>query len=79
MGVPHSTVGFTCAWLLHIKAIAVACNDPGIVPHLSSSVVLKSGLTVSSSLDVSSTSDSFSLPANESLFSAINVCNFVKQ
>ena len=78
MGVPLSTVGFACA-LLHIKAIAVTCTNPGIVLRLSSSVVLNSGVTVSSSLHESSTSCSFSFPVDESLFSAINVCNFAKQ
>ena len=58
IGLPLSTVGFTCA-LVHIKAIAVACWDPGIVPHHSSSVVFKDGSGESSSLEESS--KSFSL------------------
>ena len=53
ISLPLSTVGFACAHL-HISAIAVACTDPGLVPHFSSSVTLSSSGTSSSSLDVSS-------------------------
>ena len=70
IGLLLSTVGFACA-LVHIKAIAVACWDPGIVPRHSSSVVFKDGSGELSSLEEPSRSFSLFWSSVELLLSAI--------